>query len=173
MASTEMGSMEGAEVKKKKYLREQNRYGEIYYRKFMASASINAVCCLPLCRILLLFFCFLWSSTQDSVSQQAPLIPIFRSLVWAPVQQPWMNWVYLKGRLTMNKDSRAREKDEAKTKVSDQGSKFNFQLCIYIGETQRSILCFSWILLQNKLFRSSAAGRSQVSGLRSMAGRCK
>ena len=26
--------------------------------------------------------------------------------------------------------------NEAKTKVSDQGSKFNFQLCIYIGKTQ-------------------------------------
>jgi hypothetical protein len=64
-----------------------------------------------------------------------------------------MNWVYLKGRLTMNKDSRAREKDEAKTKVSDQGSKFSFQLCAYIGINFRPILCFSWIELQNKLSR--------------------
>ena len=29
-----------------------------------------------------------------------------------------------------------REKGEAKTKVSDQGSKFNFQLCVYIGKPQ-------------------------------------
>jgi hypothetical protein len=27
------------------------------------------------------------------------------------------------------------EKDEAKTKFSDQSSKFNFQLCVYIGKT--------------------------------------
>ena len=48
-----------------------------------------------------------------------------------------------------------REKDEAKTKVSDQGSKFNFQLCVYIGKTHRPILCFSWIELQSKLSRQS------------------
>jgi hypothetical protein len=30
-------------------------------------------------------------------------------------------------------------KDEAKTKVSDQGSKFDFQLCAYKRETQRPI----------------------------------
>ena len=57
-----------------------------------------------------------------------------------------------------------QEKKEAKKRFSDQGSKFNFQLCVYIGETQRPILCFgwvvllgfSWILWQNKL--SSSAG---------------
>ena len=97
------------------------------------------------------FFCFLWSSTQDSVSQQAPLIPIFRSLVWAPVQQPWMNWV--PEREAGSEKDRVQEKDEAKTKVSDQGSKFNFQLCVYIGKPHRPILCFSWIELQSKLSR--------------------
>ena len=50
-------------------------------------------------------------------------------------------------------------------RFSDQGSKFNFLLCMYIwgGGTQRSILCFgwvlllcfSWILLQNKFSRQS------------------
>jgi hypothetical protein len=46
-----------------------------------------------------------------------------------------------------------QEKDEAKTKISDQGSKFNSQHCAYIGKTHRPlpILCFSWIELQNKL----------------------
>jgi hypothetical protein len=49
-------------------------------------------------------------------------------------------------------------------KFSDQVSRFNFQICEYIGETPKthplfwlgSVLCFSWILLQNKL--SSSAG---------------
>ena len=67
---------------------------------------------------------------------------------------------YLKGRLEMKKDGVGvvvwREKDEAKTKVSDQGSKFNFQLCVYIGKAHRPILCFSWIMLQSKLSRQSA-----------------
>jgi hypothetical protein len=44
-----------------------------------------------------------------------------------------------------------QEKDEAKTKVSDKGSKFNSQHCIYVGRDHRPILCFSWIELQNKL----------------------
>jgi hypothetical protein len=62
------------------------------------------------------------------------------------VQQPWMNRVYLEGRLEMKKDG-VQEKDKAKTKVSDQGSKFNFHLCIYIRETQRPILCVSWVMV--------------------------
>jgi hypothetical protein len=31
-----------------------------------------------------------------------------------------------------------QEKDEAKIKVSDQGSKFNFQLCVYMGENPQT-----------------------------------
>ena len=41
----------------------------------------------------------------------------------------------------MKKDKGAvgrQEKDEAKTKVSDQGSKFNFQLCVYIGKNPQT-----------------------------------
>ena len=34
------------------------------------------------------------------------------------------------------------EKDETKTKVSDQDSKFNFQLLAYIGKTHRPIPLF-------------------------------
>ena len=45
---------------------------------------------------------------------------------------------YLKGRLEMKKDG-VQEKNEAKTKVSDQGSKFNSQHCLYI----EGVLCFS------------------------------
>jgi hypothetical protein len=59
---------------------------------------------------------------------------IFNPLIRVPtvaVQQPQRTG-YLKGRLEMNRDREA-EKDEAKTKNSNQGSKFNFQLCIYIG----------------------------------------
>jgi hypothetical protein len=41
----------------------------------------------------------------------------------------------------MKKDWPERE-DEDNTKVSDQGSKFNFQLYIYIGKTYRPILLF-------------------------------
>jgi hypothetical protein len=33
-----------------------------------------------------------------------------------------------------------QEKNEAKTKVSDHGSKFNFQLCVYIGKSHRPIV---------------------------------
>jgi hypothetical protein len=64
------------------------------------------------------------------------------------VQQAWRTGC-LKGGLEMKKK---REKDEAKTKVSDQGSKFNIQHCIYIGRYPTNlILCFSWIVLQSKL----------------------
>ena len=38
-----------------------------------------------------------------------------------------------------NEKDWVREKDEAKTKVSDQGSKFNYQLCIYIGRARRFV----------------------------------
>jgi hypothetical protein len=48
------------------------------------------------------------------------------------------------------------EKNEAKTKVSDQGLKVNIQLGIYIGKTHRLSPCFSWIVLQSKLSRLSA-----------------
>jgi hypothetical protein len=45
---------------------------------------------------------------------------------------------YLKGGLEMKKDwGVGGEKDEAKTKVSDQGSKFNIQHCISIGRAHR------------------------------------
>ena len=37
-----------------------------------------------------------------------------------------------------------QEKDEAKTKVSDQGSRCYFQLCVYIQKNPRPILCFSF-----------------------------
>jgi hypothetical protein len=39
---------------------------------------------------------------------------------------------YLKGRGWKWKRIGRRENDKAKTKVSDQGSKFNFLLCVYI-----------------------------------------
>jgi len=61
-----------------------------------------------------------------------PPTPIFYTLVWVPpvaVQQPQRTG-YLEGSLEMKKD----KQDENKTKVSDQGSQFNFQLCIYIGK---------------------------------------
>jgi hypothetical protein len=45
------------------------------------------------------------------------------------------------------KRNRVWEKDEAKTKVSDQDSKFNIQYCIFIERAHRPILCFSWIML--------------------------
>jgi hypothetical protein len=61
---------------------------------------------------------------------------------------------YLKEGLEMKKN-RVLEKDAAKRKVSDQGSKFNSQHCVYIGRAYRPILCFSWIELQNKLSRQS------------------
>ena len=61
---------------------------------------------------------------------------------------------YLKGE-NGNEKARVREKDEAKTKVSDLGSKFNIQHCVYIGRAHRPILCFSWIELQSKLSRWS------------------
>lgn len=46
-----------------------------------------------------------------------------------------------------------------------QGSKFNTQLCVYIGKTHRPnlcfswimLLCFNWIMLQSKLGRQSAS----------------
>jgi hypothetical protein len=56
--------------------------------------------------------------------------------------------------LGMKKEG-VQEKDEAKTKVSNQGSKFNSQHCIYIGKAHRSNFCFSWIELQNKLHGQS------------------
>ena len=55
---------------------------------------------------------------------------------------------YLKGE-NGNEKARVREKDEAKTKVSDLGSTFNSQHCVYIGRAHRPILCFSWIMLQS------------------------
>jgi hypothetical protein len=67
--------------------------------------------------------------------------------------------VRLKGRLGIKKDS-GQEKDAAKTKVSDQGSKFNFQLFVYIGKTHRPTLCFSWLELQ-----SNSAGSIKFSKL--------
>ena len=86
---------------------------------------------------------------------------IFSSLVQVPpvsVQHPWMNWV--PEREAGNENGQGgegwREKDQAKTKVSDQGSKFNFQPCIYIGRAHSPILCFSGIMLQRKLNRQSA-----------------
>jgi hypothetical protein len=63
---------------------------------------------------------------------------------------------YLKGE-NGNEKARVREKDEAKTKVSDLGSTFNSQHCVYIGRAHRPILCFSWIELQSKLSRHSAS----------------
>lgn len=48
-----------------------------------------------------------------------------------------------------------QEKNEAKTKVSDQGLMFNSQHCIYIGRVHRPILCFSEVELQSKLSRQS------------------
>ena len=56
------------------------------------------------------------------------------------------------------------KEDQAKTKVHGQGSKFNFQLCIYIGKTHRPILCFSWIELQSKLSRQSTPQSSGMEG---------
>ena len=56
---------------------------------------------------------------------------------------------------TGNEKGQGREKDEAKTKVSDQGSKFNSQHCIYIGKAYRPNPCFSLIELQSKLSRQS------------------
>jgi hypothetical protein len=61
---------------------------------------------------------------------------------------------YLKWELEMKKD-RVRGKDEAKTKVSDQGSKVNSQHSVYIGRVHRPN-SFSWIELQNKLSGQSA-----------------
>jgi hypothetical protein len=49
------------------------------------------------------------------------------------------------------KNDGVRENDEAKTTVSDQGSKFNIQHSAYIRRDHRPILCFSWIDLQSKL----------------------
>ena len=71
--------------------------------------------------------------------------------------QPPQRTGYLIERLEMKKDRWVREKDEAKTKFSDQGSKFNIQFCVYIGKNPRPILCFSWIMLQSKLCRLSAS----------------
>ena len=52
-------------------------------------------------------------------------------------------------------------KDEAKTKVSGQGPKFNSQHCVYIGRAHRPILYFSWIELQRKLsWQSTPVGNS-------------
>ena len=69
--------------------------------------------------------------------------------LFVAVQQPWRTGLPERG--AGHEEGQAREKDEAKPQVSDQGSKFKFQLCVYIGKTHRSILCFSWIILQSKL----------------------
>jgi hypothetical protein len=42
------------------------------------------------------------------------------------------------------------------TKVSDQDSKVNIQLCVYIGKNHRPFFCFRWIMLQSKLSSQSA-----------------
>ena len=62
---------------------------------------------------------------------------------------------YLKWELEMKKD-RVREKDEAKTKVSDQGSKFNIQHCVYIGRSPLTHPLFQLDYVANTLSRQSA-----------------
>jgi len=60
-----------------------------------------------------------------------------------------------------------QEKNEAETKISNQGSKFNFQLCFYIGKTQRPIFSFSWFELQSQahqVVNSSKLCREFVRG---------
>ena len=54
-------------------------------------------------------------------------------LTCVAVQQPWRTGYTWKGGWKWKRMG-GQEKDEAKTKVSDQGSKFNFQLCVYIGK---------------------------------------
>lgn len=57
-----------------------------------------------------------------------------------------------------------KEEDKSKTKVSDQGTKFNIQLYIYIGKNPRPILFFSLIMSKSKLSRNSApAGNCRCS----------
>lgn len=120
--------------------------------KFITSTSVNAVCCL-LSRIFLLFFCFLLSSIQDSISQWVPPLPTppspcFQAPCWVPpiaIQRPWENCVYLKGGLEMKK----RWGGKRRRKPS-QGFKFIIQHCVYIGKAYRPIHCFSWIMLQSK-----------------------
>jgi hypothetical protein len=42
------------------------------------------------------------------------------------------------------------EKDEAKTKVSDQCSKFSFQLCVYIGKPTHPLFQLDYVAKQAK-----------------------
>ena len=73
----------------------------------MSSATINAVLCL-VCRILLLFLYFLWTSTQDSVSHWFALPPRFQThflvLPIASCTGAIEIWVYIKRGLEMKKD---------------------------------------------------------------------
>jgi hypothetical protein len=62
-----------------------------------------------------------------------------------------------------------QEKNEAKTKISDHGSKFNFQLFMRAKPKDPSLcfswvllLCFSWIELQSKLSRRSVPQEMQM-----------
>ena len=43
---------------------------------------------------------------------------------------------------------RVGEKDEAKTKVSDQCSKFSFQLCVYIGKPTHPLFQLDYVAKQ-------------------------
>lgn len=61
-----------------------------------------------------------------------------------------------------------REKDEAKTKVSDQGWKFNIQNWVYVGTAHRPHP-FSWIELRR---RSTPLGSGRKLQIRLLLG-CK
>ena len=60
-----------------------------------------------------------------------------------------------------------REKNEAKTKISDQGSKFNTQHCVYIESSHRPIFCFSCLMLQTGsaggLFLKAPVGNCKIT----------
>ena len=72
---------------------------------------------------------------------------------------------YLKGGVGNEKDG-VGEKDETKTKFSDQGSKLNIQH-VFIERAHRPILCFSWIML---LCFSCIVLQSKLSGQPSPVG---
>ena len=57
--------------------------------------------------------------------------------------------------LEMKKEQGAREGWS-----QDKGSKFNIQHWMYIGKAHRFILCFIWIMLENKLSRQSTPIRN-------------